>query len=108
MKIYFSNDEYENAMAQPKGYRLDVVVEADKKIYRLSVYDTVRLLQDFESEYAQSGYYAVEGNLVLVRSVTQTEIITTLHALYKNGYFRQLLAQNHLDLSGLHCVFSSP
>lgn len=61
-----------------KGYRLDVYVGIDSDLFKINVYDIVRLQQDFESEIQNYVYYAVDPNLVIVKEVNQSEIILRL------------------------------
>ncbi|MGO4733736.1 hypothetical protein [Paenibacillus sp. 2KB_22] len=91
IKVYFLEDtelaEYE---AISKGYRNDVIVTVSDIIYRVYVYDIVRLQQDFESELENYGYYSIEPNLVLVREVSKENIQLTIKALYEQKYFENL------------------
>ncbi|MGW7162426.1 hypothetical protein [Paenibacillus taichungensis] len=91
IKVFFLEDtelaEYE---AISKGYRNDVIVTVSDIIYRVYVYDIVRLQQDFESELENYGYYSIEPNLVLVREVSKENIQLTIKALYEQKYFENL------------------
>ncbi len=90
-KIYFLYDtelsEYE---AIQKGYRVDVFVKVNNQYFNLRVYDIIRLQQEFESEVANRGFYAIEPNLVLVTEVNKAEIVNTIKNLYKQKYFDEI------------------
>jgi hypothetical protein len=100
--IYFSADtevtEYE---AINKGYRVDVYVIKDEKVFRLRVYSLVRLQQDFRTEWETSGRYYLEPNLVLVRSTNIDEIINTVNGLYLQGYLDYIKPIDCIDISEL-------
>ncbi|WP_017692558.1 hypothetical protein [Paenibacillus sp. PAMC 26794] len=91
IKVFFLEDtelaEYE---AISKGYRNDVIVTVSDILYRVHVYDIVRLQQDFESELDNYGYYSIESNLVLVKEVSKENIQLTIKALYEQKYFENL------------------
>lgn len=91
IKVFFLEDtelaEYE---AISKGYRNDVIVTVSDILYRVYVYDIVRLQQDFESELDNYGYYSIESNLVLVKEVSKENIQLTIKALYEQKYFENL------------------
>ena len=98
--IYFSEDtevtEYE---AINKGYRVDVYVKIDKKVYNLSIYTMVRLQQDFDSEVKTYGYYLPDTNLIFVRDTNKDEIINTVNWLYKKRYFDSIKQNDNIDTS---------
>lgn len=103
MKIYYqTNDPYIDAEAESKGYRLDVFVEAYGKLFNLAVYDTVRLIQDFETEYNLNRYFVTSANLVLVKTLTTAEIIKTIEGLFQNGFFEKIKPTDSVSIEHLH------
>ena len=100
LKIYFSDDselaEYE---AIKKGYREDVYVYCEDRVYKMSIYTLIRLQQDFDTELQVSGYYSVDPNLILVKETSKIEIIQTLNKLFAQNYFQRIKEINNIDLS---------
>jgi len=88
IEIYFLEDneliEYE---AVSKGYRNDVYIKINIDVFKLNIYDNVRLIQDFDSEIEDYGYFSIEPNIILVKEVNKNEIITIIINLYKDKYF---------------------
>lgn len=102
MKLYFSeNDDWIEYEAQKKGYRLDVFVETNDKLYSCAVYDPIRLSQDFRSEFEQYGFFDIPNNLVLVDTVCTASILSTANQLEKSGYFDKLLPNTKISLQTL-------
>ncbi|TCZ79375.1 hypothetical protein E0485_05805 [Paenibacillus albiflavus] len=87
---YFDDSEHSNWEAESKGYRNDVFVKFQDEVFRLHVYDHVRLIQDFEEEIKQYGYYQIEPNLILVQTVNEKEIIKTINNLIRTDYFQKI------------------
>lgn len=89
--LYYLDDSERSVWeAQSKGYRNDVYVEIQNELFHVHIYDNIRLIQDFEDEMKQYGYYQIEPNLILVQTVIEEEIIKTLDNLVKQDYFARL------------------
>jgi hypothetical protein len=73
-----------------KGYRLDVFVKVEEDYYKLSIYNIVRLQQEFMDEVEEYGSYAVDPNLVLVEEVDSENIKKTIERLFNRGFFQHL------------------
>lgn len=99
-EIYFLHDnELAEHEAISKGYRNDVYIKINDQWFRLSVYDNIRLQQDFEEEIETNGYYSIEVNLVLVKETSKREIQKIIENLYNEGYFKKLKPLESLELS---------
>lgn len=60
LEIFVSDvSERAEVEAIDKGYRNDVFVKLEVHYYRLNVYDSVRLQQDYQSEIESVGYYSI-------------------------------------------------
>lgn len=88
--IFLADSELDEFEAISKGYRNDVFINVSNKLFNVSVYDIVRLQQDFESELEEYGYFSIEPNLVLVKEVSKEQISLTVNKLFKQGYFDNL------------------
>ncbi len=73
--------------ANQKGYRNDVYVRIKHNYYKVNIYSYVRIVQDFETEHAEYGYFSIDNNIVLVKEVTNEEIKSVLFNLIKQNYF---------------------
>jgi len=90
-KIYFlKNDELTNYESLNKGYRNDVFFKDKIFLYRLKIYDLIRIVQDAELEIQEYGFYDIETNLILVNEVNEEEIVNTIKELFKQGYFNKI------------------
>ncbi|QAA33126.1 hypothetical protein [Clostridium manihotivorum] len=102
IEIYFmDNSELSEFEANEKGYRLDVYVRIDDKLYNLKIYDMIRLKQDFYDEIEQQSYYSIESNLIIVKQVSKKEICITIEGLFKERYFDDLKPVSDFDISRL-------
>ena len=88
IRIYFSEDtplaEYE---AVNKGYRADIFVEINEKIYNVRTYSIIRLQQDYERLRELTGFYYTDPNLIIVENTSKEEIIYTINRHYEGKYF---------------------
>ncbi|NLW46988.1 MAG: hypothetical protein GXY86_06595 [Firmicutes bacterium] len=84
------NSELAEFEAINKGYRNDVYIRKDGKYYQVNVYHILRLQQDFQSEIEDYGYYAIDPNLILVKEVSNKEIIQTIIFLNRQMYFDEI------------------
>lgn len=82
-------DDYE-AETEAKGYLVGVVVIAGDRIFDLTVYDRARLVQELDDELDSDRSYFAVPNLLVVPSVTRTEISKAIEGLGK-GNFRELV-----------------
>jgi hypothetical protein len=90
-EVYYVNGtQTAAAIAKDKGYRPDVYVKYNGQYFHLVVYDSVRLIQDFEDEIRDSGFFAIDPNLVLVKNVTSEEIHRCVEGLIKQKYFDEI------------------
>ncbi len=87
--------------AECKGYKNDVYVEIQEEYFHLHVYDKVRIIQDFDEEYKQYGYFQIEPNLILVASVNETEISNTIGELLKVGFFQNIKPVRNEEVESL-------
>ena len=88
--IYEDNTEIAEYEAINKGYRKDVIVVIDDRRYKLYITDIIRLHQDFDSEFEESGIYQNEPNTIIVKEVSKYEIERTIDELYNEGFFGKL------------------
>jgi len=73
-----------------RGYRNDIFVCVEDQIFKIVIYDIVRLQQDFETRIQEEQYVDIEPNIVLVREVKKENIIFTLEKLHEDDYFRKI------------------
>lgn len=100
--IYFSDaSELAEYEATSRGYRTDVYIRIDNKIFNVNVYAMIRLQQDFESEIESYGFYASEPNLVLVKDANKAEIIETIKRLYEQKYFEGIKPVERIEITAL-------
>lgn len=88
--IYEDDTELAEYEAFDKGYRGDIIVKIGEKKYRIYVVSMLRLQQDFETEYEDSGYYLSEPNTILVKETSRKEIEDIITQMYKCKYFERL------------------
>lgn len=88
--IYEEDTELAEYEALIKGYRADVVVVIGDKKYRVYIISMLRLQQDFEVEYQDSGYYMAAPNILIVKEVTKKEIEYVISEMYNCKYFECL------------------
>ncbi len=102
INIYFlDNSELAEYKAINKGYRVDVYIKINDRIYNVRVYTIIRLQQDFESEMENYGFYAAEPNLILVKDSNRKEIIDTVKKLYEQKYFEGIKFIEYIDINQL-------
>ncbi len=82
----FSDYEWE---VTAKGCFSEGWLSVAGKRYRLNFYDVVRLGQEIESEL-ENGCVFFEPNLVIVRSVTRTEMEMAVEQLVQSGLVESL------------------
>ena len=105
IEIYFSEDneltEYE---AINKGYRNDVYIKINMNIFKVNIYDSVRLIQDFETEIENYGYFSIEPNIILVKEVKKEEIVKIIAYLYNEKYFNSIKPISDFDIKNFKLV----
>lgn len=107
MEIYFGEkNELAEFEAINRGYRSDIFALVNEEIYRLHVYDIIRLKQDFESEVEDYGFFSVEPNLIIVKEVSLENIRQTIERLFYQKFFEKLKPENknEVDLNKMHKV----
>jgi hypothetical protein len=88
LRVYWKNySELAEYEAINKGYCLDLYIQKENNLFNLSIYDIVRLKQDFECETEEYGYYSIDYNLVLVTEVKKENILKTIISLDNQNYF---------------------
>lgn len=90
--IFEDDSELATFEAINKGYRGDVIVQIGDNAYKVYITSMTRLLQDFEQEVAESGFYLPEHNTIIVQEVTRSEIECTIERLYRCKYFESINA----------------
>ena len=88
--IYEDDTELAEFEALNKGYRKDVIIKLGEKKYKVYITSMVRLQQDFEAEYQDTGYYYPEPNMVIVKDVTKEEISGVIQKLYNCKFFERI------------------
>ena len=88
--IYEDDTELAEIEAKDRGYRCDVVVETDKKKYKVYITSMIRLQQDFDASQQYYGYYCADPNMLLVEDVTKEEIEKVIKAVFEEKYFEKL------------------
>ena len=92
IEIYLQfGTEYDIAQSEQKGYKWDVFVKKDNNFYRISAFTPARLQQEIEMSEEYSDYYDIDINLVIIKEVTNEEIIRTMCHLEDDYFFEQLL-----------------
>ena len=91
VEIFYENDtELAEFEAECKGYRSDVIVKIGDDQYKVYITSMLRLQQDFDTEFKDTGYYISEPNTILVSKTTKKEIEDIIHKMYECGYFERL------------------
>lgn len=67
-----------------KGCFFEAQLTVSKKHYRLNFYDATRLGQEIESEHGRGGMF-YESNLVIIRSVTRSDMERAAEQLVQSG-----------------------
>jgi hypothetical protein len=107
-KVYcLDNSELSHYEAEAKGYREDIFVFLNQKYFNLYVYDPIRIVQDFESEYSYYGFFSIEPNLIMVKNVTAESIINTIRMLIKDTSFFGKIKPIESVPPNLSCLKSS-
>ena len=89
--IYYEDDSIEKEIeSRERGYRNDVTVAIGTKDYSLYITDIIRLHQDVDTEFCDSGYYLNMPNTIIVKEVTKEEIEKTIHNLFMENFFEKL------------------
>ena len=92
IEIYLEyGTELDVSEASVKDYRWDVFVKKDSNFYRISVFTLVRLQQEIEMSKEYSEYYENDTNLVILKEITNEEIIRIMCHLEEECFFEQLL-----------------
>ena len=84
-------DDYEWEV-KAKGFFSEARLLASGKHYRLNFYDRVRLHQEIESELQRGGVF-FEPNLVVVDSVTRSDMERAADVLMRSGQAASLIAE---------------
>lgn len=88
--IYEDDTELAEYEAFNKGYRKDVIVRIEEKLYKVYIISIIRLQQDFELEQSENGYYLSEPNTLIVKEVTKKEIENIVTEMYECKFFERL------------------
>jgi len=83
-------DDYEWDV-EAKGFFTEARLSASGKHYRLNFYDRVRLQQEIESQLQRGGVF-FEPNLVVVGSVTRSDMERAADVLMRSGQAASLIA----------------
>ena len=84
-------DDYEWEV-KAKGFFSEARLSVSGKRYRLTFYDPVRLSQEIEDELKR-GELFFESNLVIVSSVTRSDMERAVESLMKSGQDAFLIAE---------------
>jgi len=79
---YFDQDAL---VIEAKGYFADLTVQSGGKTYRPVVYDAVRLAQEVADAVERDEVF-VEANLIVVPTVTRSEILRALDRLARSDF----------------------
>ena len=82
----FADYEWEVAA---KGCFSEARITVSEKRYRLNFYDAARLAQEIESEHMRGGMF-FEPNLVIIRSVTRSDMEQAAQQLVQTGRMASL------------------
>ena len=85
----FSDYEWE---VQAKGWFSEARITASGKHYRMNFYGPVRLGQEIESELERGGVF-FEPNLVIVPSVTRSDMERAARYLVESGQLSSLIPE---------------
>jgi hypothetical protein len=76
-------DEFEWE-AEAKGWLQGAVVTINRRRYRVTFYDPIRLAQDIEDELQEKSVY-LESNVLVVASITREQMRAAVEVVAKNG-----------------------
>ncbi len=96
--------DYQEFTSKSAGYRGDVYVEINNKLYHILFYDIVRLNQDFNDQLKDQGYYITDPNLVILSEVTSENLISIIPILYREGYFSKVVPIDMQEVRELNLV----
>jgi hypothetical protein len=77
---------------EAKGWFSDAIAKFAGREFRLAFYDLARLTQDIKEELSMHGAF-VEPNIIVVQSVTRTEMEKALNFMEISGKFPLLKAE---------------
>ena len=101
IEIFFGMDtELSEWEAINKGCRSDVYVLYNGVLFKVNVYTPVRLVQDFNTELKEYGFYSVDENIVMSKSTDKNTIVELILKLQGEGYFDKIkpLSNNETGL----------
>lgn len=102
VSIYLSNgSEGIESESISKGFRTDIYVKINKKIFNVRAYTLKRLEQDYNSELDWNGFFSIEPNLILVEDTSKEKIIFVINKLHEQGYFHELKNIEEIDIKKL-------
>ena len=108
IEIFFSEDsERSEFEAICKGYRTDVYVRVENRIYQLSIFTLGRLQSEFESVVEREGYYDIEPNIVLVTETNKAEILHTINCLHKDSYFDKIKETEYKQINEIIGIYGT-
>lgn len=73
-----------------RGFRNDIYVKTNNSFYNITIYDIIRLQQDFEAWESGYGFFNIAPNIVIVKEVTFQNIRLTLEKLHLCNYFQNI------------------
>lgn len=105
INIYCLDDsEYHDFNSISRGCRFDIYIEYEKNYYQLNFFDTTRLVQDFEAEFNEYGYYNNMPNLIIVNEVSKKIILETIDNLIRSNYFEQIKPIDIIQIKDLELI----
>lgn len=74
-------------------------------MYRLNIYTPTRLVQDFNSEIKDYGFYSADENTVLISETDKKSIISLILKLHGGGYFGRIKSVTAVGTDSLVKVY---
>ena len=71
----------------------------------MNIYTPVRLIQDFETEVSDYGFYPIDENIILVKNTDKKSIISSILKLYDANYFNKIKPMEKDDTCSLVKVY---
>ncbi len=84
--------------SENKGYRLDVYVCISNEIFKVSLYEIQRLMEDYNKEMKFHNYFLTDPNLIIVKSIDSDNIALTIKALAANDFFSLIKPIKRADI----------
>ena len=104
IKIYVEdNSEFRQYEANMKEFRYDVYAKIDGNYYNLSFITFNRLKQEVESCFEENEIYDIDNNIVIVKEITNEEIINNI--LYLKDHQNYFAKTKPCTINNSHIIY---